>query len=299
MILNKRVSVKVGTKSFSWYKEKGYNPKCGEMLEISIDDITTHSSAIVDVECQLCKIVNNKKYFDFKYSIEKSHDGKYYCKKCSYNNGKKTNMVRYGYDTPLNNPDIIKKSKETMIRKFGVDNISKVDYIKSEKSDLMTTNTIEYNKIILSKYGTNVSKLDWVKNKKKETTLRNYGVENPSQNSEIFEKAQKSGKKIKYHDIGIYYRGTYEKHFLDFCSINNIKIEKGLSIKYLWNSKNKVYHSDFFIPSKNLIVEIKSSYYYEKYSEINEAKRKETLKIGYNHIFIIDKDYTQFLEAIK
>ena len=69
--------------------------------------------------------------------------------------------------------------------------------------------------------------------------------------------------------------------------------------KYLWNSKNKVYHSDFFIPSKNLIVEIKSSYYYEKYSEINEAKRKETLKIGYNHIFIIDKDYTQFLEAIK
>jgi hypothetical protein len=298
MILNKRVNVKVGTKSFSWYKEKGYNPKCGEMLEISIDDITTYSSAIVDVECQLCKIVKKKKYFDFKYSTDKSNDGKYYCKKCSYENIKKTNLIRYGYDTPLNNPDIIKKSKETMIRKFGVDNISKVDYIKLERSDLMFINTSEYNKIILNKYGTNVSKLDWIKNKKKETTLRNYGVENPSQNSEIFEKSQKSGKKIKYHDVGIYYRGTYEKHFLDFCLINNIKVEKGATIKYLWNGKNKVYHSDFFIPSKNLIIEIKSSYYYEKYSEINEAKRKETLKIGYNHIFIIDKDYTQFLEII-
>jgi hypothetical protein len=298
MILNKRVNVKVGTKSFSWYKEKGYNPKCGEMLEISIDDITTYSSAIVDVECQLCKIVKKKKYFDFKYSTDKSNDGKYYCKKCSYENIKKTNLIRYGYDTPLNNPDIIKKSKETMIRKFGVDNISKVDYIKLERSDLMFINTSKYNKIILNKYGTNVSKLDWIKNKKKETTLRNYGVENPSQNSEIFEKSQKSGKKIKYHDVGIYYRGTYEKHFLDFCLINNIKVEKGATIKYLWNGKNKVYHSDFFIPSKNLIIEIKSSYYYEKYSEINEAKRKETLKIGYNHIFIIDKDYTQFLEII-
>lgn len=299
MILNKRVNVKVGTKSFSWYKEKGYNPKCGEMLEISIDDITTHSSAIVDVECQLCKMVKKKKYFDFKYSIEKNHDGKYYCKKCSYDNGKKTNMLRYGFDTPLNNPDIIQKSKETMIKKFGVDNISKDDSIRYDRHLLMKENTQNYNNIIKEKYGMNVSKIDWIKNKKKETTLRNYGVENPSQNSEIFEKAQKSGKKIKYHDIGIYYRGTYEKHFLDFCFISNIKVERGLTIKYLWNGKNKVYHSDFFIPSKNLIVEIKSSYYYEKYYKINEAKRKETLKIGYNHIFIVDKNYAQFLEVLK
>jgi hypothetical protein len=299
MILNKRVNVKVGTKSFSWYKEKGYNPKCGEMLEISIDDITSHSSAIVDVECQSCKIVKNKKYFDFIYSITKSHDGKYYCKECSYSNGKKTNIIRYGCDTPLKNPDIIKKSKETMMRKYGVDNIAKVDYIKSEKSDLMATNTKEYNKIIMNKYGSNVSKIDWVKNKKKETTLKNYGVENPSQNSDIFEKAQKSGKKIKLHEKGLYYRGTYEKHFLDFCVLNNINVEKGKTINYLWNNKNKVYHSDFFIPSKNLIVEIKSSYYYGKYSEINETKRRETLKIGYNHIFIIDKDYIQFLEIMK
>jgi hypothetical protein len=299
MVLNKKVSVKVGTKSFSWYKEKGYNPKCGEMLEISIDDITTYSSAIVDVECQLCKIVKKKKYFDFKYSIEKSHDGKYYCKKCSYDNAKKTNMIRYGYATPLNNPDIIEKSKEKMIKKFGVDNISKVDYIRSEKSELMATNTNEYNKIILNKYGTNVSKLDWIKNKKKETTFRNYGVENPSQSSEIFEKAQKNGKKIKLHDIGIYYRGTYEKHFLDFCLMSNIKVERGITINYLWNNKNKVYHSDFYVSTKNLIVEVKSTYYYEKYLEVNLAKKQETLKIGYNHIFIIDKDYTQFLEVMK
>jgi hypothetical protein len=65
-------------------------------------------------------------------------------------NIKKTNLIRYGYDTPLNNPDIIKKSKETMIRKFGVDNISKVDYIKLERSDLMFINTSKYNKIILA-----------------------------------------------------------------------------------------------------------------------------------------------------
>lgn len=300
MIINKKVNVKVGTKSFSWYKERGYNPRCGEMLEISIEDITSYSSAIVDVECQLCNAINKKKYFDFKYSIEKSQDGKYYCKKCSYENTKKTNIIRYGYITPLNNKDVIKKSRETMIRNYGVDNISKTIYTRSEKSLKMKENSSRLNDIIVEKYGTNVSRLDWIKNKKRETTLKNYGVENPSQNAKIFEKAQKNGKKIKLHDkMCLFYRGTYENHFLDICFIYDIEVEKGKTISYLFDNKKRVYHSDFFIPSKNLIVEIKSSYYYSKYLKINEAKRKETLKNGYNHIFIIDKDYTQFLELLN
>lgn len=304
MILNKRVSVKVGTKSFSWYKEKGYDPKCGEMLEISIDDITTYSSAIVDVECQLCKTVKKKKYFDYKYSINTSRDGKYYCSKCAHINKGKTNLSKYGNISPLGNKEIIKLSKKTLLKIYGVDNISKVDYIKEDRKIFMKNNPVfgtdKFIDIILEKYNTNnVSKLDWVKDKKKQTTMKNYGVENPSQSAEVFEKSQISGKKIKKHTCGLFYRGTYEKDFLDFCLLNDIKVEKGISIKFNFNNKRKVYHSDFYISNKNIIVEIKSSYYYDKYRLMNEIKKEETIKNGYNHIFIIDKDYTQFLKIVK
>ena len=58
---------------------------------------------------------------------------------------------------------------------------------------------------------------------------------------------------------GIYYRGSFEKDFLDKFS-DKFEIKQGLSFKYIINEKNRTYHSDFFIPSLNLIVEIKNSY---------------------------------------
>jgi len=36
---------------------------------------------------------------------------------------------------------------------------------------------------------------------------------------------------------------------------------------------------------------IKSSYYYDKYLELNLIKEIETKKMGYNFIFIINKNY--------
>lgn len=108
----------------------------------------------------------------------------------------------------------------------------------------------------------------------------------------MFLKSQKSGKKIKFHDgVNLYYRGTYEKHFLDFCVDNNVHIEKGISLKFKYNNKNKVYHSDFYIREKNLIIEIKSSYYYEKYLELNKIKEIETINQGYEYLLIMNKNY--------
>jgi hypothetical protein len=65
------------------------------------------------------------------------------------------------------------------------------------------------------------------------------------------------------------------------------------------NGKIKVYFSDFFIPEINTVIEIKSSYYYNKYLKLNKIKKNETIKAGYNHLFIIDKDYTQLLKILN
>jgi hypothetical protein len=187
-----------------------------------------------------------------------------------------------------------------MIKNYGVDNISKVFYIRENRSDMMRINTDNYNLIIRNKYGVdNISELDWIKDKKIATTKKNWGVDNPSQNPDLFEKSQISGKKLKLHEnTQLFYRGTYEKDFLDFCFNNHIQIKKGLTIKYTINNKSKVYHSDFFISKYNLIIEIKSSYYYLLYESINLLKKEACINQGYNYIAIIDKDYEELSQYL-
>ena len=56
--------------------------------------------------------------------------------------------------------------------------------------------------------------------------------------------------------------------------------------------------SDFYIKKLDLICEIKSSYYYNKYLEQNLLK-EEYSKKEHNFIFIVDKDYTKLLEFLS
>ena len=88
---------------------------------------------------------------------------------------------------------------------------------------------------------------------------------------------------------------------MEYCSKLNIidKISKVKTIKYKLDGVDRCYHPDFFINELNLIIEIKSSYYYNLYLEKNLVKEKYTLESGFNFIFIIDKNYDDFLERIK
>ena len=133
--------------------------------------------------------------------------------------------------------------------------------------------------------------------KHKKTCLEKYGVEYISQSEEIQKKKILSGYRIKKYKY-LYYQGTYELDFLenfyDKIEIKNIK-----SIKYDYNDKKRIYFPDFYLPEYNLIIEIKSNYIYNLHKERNECKRLGTLENGYNFIFIIDKDYTEFIQKFK
>ena len=93
------------------------------------------------------------------------------------------------------------------------------------------------------------------------------------------------------------YQGSYEKDFIDNY-YDKVEIAKPNSINFIFDNKNKVYHPDFYLPKYNLIVEIKSSYTYYKYMCKNISKQKETVNQGFDHIFIIDKNYIEFNKII-
>ena len=130
------------------------------------------------------------------------------------------------------------------------------------------------------------SEMKRVQNELNERIHKTLNWESPK---EVFEKNQISSCLLKTHDLtGLKYRGTYEKDFLDYCINNNISIESGMTIKYFFDNKAKVYYPDFYLKSLNLIIEIKSNYIYEKDLQKNLAKQKSCLDQGYNFIFIID-----------
>ena len=210
--------------------------------------------------------------------------------------GKKTMLKKYNNENYRNSTKIkethllktneekdemIKKMKKTNLEKFGVEHFN--DLKKMKETTLKNWN-VEYP-----------SQNKEIRNKIIKTNLKKYGVENPMQDPVINEKQQISGKKLKLHkQTGLKYRGGNEKHFLDYCFEHNIKIEKAPSIKYEFENKIKTYHPDFYLKDKNLIIEIKSAYYYERYLNKNLAKQKNCLDQGYNFIFIIDFNYNYF-----
>lgn len=100
-------------------------------------------------------------------------------------------------------------------------------------------------------------------------------------------------KSLKYQYYNLNTKYQKEKYYCFKC-----RISKPNTIKYEIDNKYKIYHPDYFYEELNLIIEIKSSYTYEKDLEKNLLKQKSCLEKGYNFIFIINKDYNKFSEFI-
>lgn len=111
---------------------------------------------------------------------------------------------------------------------------------------------------------------------------------------------QKSAFKLKFHDnCMIFYRGTYEKHFLDLCYEKNIDISSfDGKLFYYENNKKRRYYPDFYHKKSNTIIEIKSTYTFNYNISKNLLKKDCVLNNGYNFLFIIDKNYEDFLSII-
>jgi hypothetical protein len=127
------------------------------------------------------------------------------------------------------------------------------------------------------------------------TMILKYGFAHALQNKEFFIKANKTNFRIKkFKNTNIYYQGSYELDFLEKFYSLFPDIQRGLSIKYLFEENQHYYFSDFYIPSLNLIIEIKSSYWYKIHQNMTELKKKACIEQGYDYILIVNKKYDDF-----
>lgn len=283
MILTKELLIKINNKDINYYRKMGYIFEgSGCLINISVNHLSKGSHRKIIAKCDICGYEESVEY---RYYLDRIKNNNLYCcsNKCARIKTDKTNLEKYGSISPTQNKEILKKRENTYLRKYG------------QKTNLMCDETKnKIKKSCLKKFGCeNPSQSEEIKKKKELSCLKNYGVKNPQQNINIFEKTKKTSYKIKTYR-NLRYQGSYELDFL-VNFYDKVKIEKGKSIDYLHDGKIKKYHSDFFLPDYNLIIEIKSDYTYNYDICKNENKKFGAIKKGYNFLFVINKNYEDLL----
>jgi hypothetical protein len=330
MILEKEVTIQINSSvMIPHYNKLGYNVKFKDIITIPVNHLPKGSHVIITGICEVCGKETKMMY--------KTYSENYYCKKCNKIKKNKTMLEKYGHEHALQCKEFSDKKKDTWIEIYGVDHAMKNENVKKKQeqtmmnkynqtralcnSDILTTmlnkqidkydmlfvETDEFKnkskETCLEKYDTEYYlQSEDSKNKSRITCLKKYGVEYSSQYGKILQKILKSGYKItKYKDTNLYYQGSFEKDFLDLCDKINIldKITRGFSIRYDFNNKKLVYFPDFYFKEKNMIIEIKSTYWYNIHIDKNLAKEKACLDKKYNYILVLDKDYTNFLNIFS
>ena len=175
MILTKELYVKISNNQIKYYKSKGYDVKGGnEIIKIDINDLPNNSGQKIDVKCDIC---NNEKTITMNryYLNTKNRTSIYTCsRKCAED-----------------------KNKETLLLKYGIDNISKLESIKKKKIETCIDNHCvkfpQQSKDINNKSKNTKLQRYGDKNynnsiKRNETNLKRYGFISPLQNNIIKEK---------------------------------------------------------------------------------------------------------------
>lgn len=273
MIISQEAEIRVDNSKLKLYKMLGYeNIKQGDTITIDIKYLSPNSRSIIDVKCDYCKSILKREYRVYRSNIK--NENKFCCKKCTPIRYSITCLEKYGVDNTSKLPRIHDKIKETCLERYGNENYRNTE----QRYKTILNRDGGYSKII-SKY--------------KQTCLERFGVENATQNKDVFSKQQKKRHEInKYKDTGLFYQGTYEKDFLEkyYDRIEIVKIE---SIDYVFENKNKKYYSDYYLPKYNLIIEIKSSYTYDRHREQNIMKKETCIDLGYKFLFITNKNYSE------
>jgi hypothetical protein len=203
---------------------------------------------------------------------------------------KATNLEKFGYDNPFQSEEIKDKIKQTNIQKYGVENPFQSEEIKDK---LKLTNLDKYG----CEYGLQSQQ---IKDKIKATNLEKYGTEHHMQNSNI---AEYCSSKCYSTKIYTFPSGNdaivqgYEHFALDILLKTYQEedfILKRTDMPEIWYfnseqpSKIRRYFPDIYIPKDNLIIEIKSTWTFEKNKSEVFDKKKATQYLGYNYeIWII------------
>ena len=206
------------------------------------------------------------------------------------------------------------KVRQTVKKKYGADNVMDVKKVKNKHKKSIVKSWKDNKDFIISK--SKKTKLERYgdenytnQEKKRETLMNKYGVDSFSKTDEFREiasrtviKTNKENKFLpieKYEDTDLYYQGSYEKKFLDYCRSKEVlhQIENSKAFRYLKEDRFAgIRHIPDFQFRDDCIIEIKSTYIMNLQGgkKVIEAKRRAVESTGKKYLLILDNDFSEF-----
>lgn len=185
MIISKEVLVVINPSNINHYSKFYPQIKNKDSIMVDVRHLMSFSKSQVLVKCDRCNIEKEiiwKYYVSYGYS-----NGNYFCKSCKT---KINNLEKWGVENVFQLESTKSKSRETNLKKRGVEFISQSPEIKK----LIKSNNLE--RIGVEHH---LQKEESVQ-KLKESNLEKWGVENISQLKEIKEKKKATSKKNSGYD---------------------------------------------------------------------------------------------------
>ena len=124
MILTRQINIKINESNFQYYENLGYEVSLGETIIIPIELLSKGSHHKITCKCDSCGLEKEVIYKNYLLYDNKNW-GDYLCRKCSEIKRKETLQKNFGVDYPIQNKKLLSKMKNTLVEKYGVDNISK------------------------------------------------------------------------------------------------------------------------------------------------------------------------------
>jgi hypothetical protein len=208
------------------------------------------------------------------------------------------NRCKLGCDYPMQSTDVKEKSKKTNLEKYGVEyGLQNIEIQLKAKETVRT------------KYGVNnVSQSHAIQAKKVATNIERFGFPHPTQNPEMFSQIKRaafSKKQFTFPTGDTRDVQGYEPYALNLLLSQGYTSDEivtdPLQVPEIWyckphSVKESRYYCDIFLPRQNLIIEVKSTYTFEKDKDVNLLKAKTCKEQGYAFEFWVFNDKGELLE---
>ncbi len=204
----------------------------------------------------------------------------------------KAYFEKTGYSNPFQNPEVKEKIKQTNLKNTGFPHPMQNPETKQKVANTILKNTEGL-------YTHHMKDPEFIEKRRMKYLEKSAGMyDNPMQDPQIFDKIAKSMYKRRVY-IYPFGKETLVQGYENFCLddlienegldeteiCNQFELKDGVQempvIPYIFGEKDRRYYPDIYIPSQNKIIEVKSSYTYERDEEKNIAKGRACMDEGY------------------
>ena len=245
MIKESHIEININNKNIKFFKNKSYNCVSGEKILVKTIDLAVNSH--VKITADMCGKNNLLSFQKYNKNIRKFNI--YTCHTCSNIKNKKTNLLKYGFEYPLQNKEILEKIKQTNIVKYGCENVFQNDEIKEKikktNNDKLGVNYPQQNKEVMEK--------------SKRSCFRKYGFNRASKHIDIINKT-KDTKLEKYNNSGYVNVKKRLKTIIEKYGVINVSQISGHKEKCRNYSANKILSKYSFIKNVDYINYIYTGY---------------------------------------